>query len=156
MSQFIDKAKIAELNCEIESLRHELQNQNKELEDLKEKNSEDITELEWEVSDYRQHEAVDYEQRVETINKELENSKNKENPVEQFLATLELDDAASVAATIDQYYRKKQQPRLVIVFLLGILVPLAVWFINDFASNDQSYGTIFRQLIDNLAKFISS
>ncbi len=155
MSQFIDKAKIAELNCEIETLRHELQHQNKELEDLKEKNAEDITELEWEVSDYRQHEAVDYEQRVETISKELENSKNKENPVEQFLATLELDDAASVAATIDQFYKKKYRAQLIIFFLLGLLTPLAIWVVGDFSQADQTFRTLFDQFNSALTRLIN-
>ncbi len=155
MSQFIDKAKIAELNCEIESLRHELQNQSKELEDLKEKKAEDITELEWEVSDYRQHDEVDYNLRVKEITKELEKGNNRDNSLEQYLATLELDDAASVAATIDQFYKKKYRPQLIIFFLLGLLTPLAIWVVTDFSQADQTFRALFEHFSGAITRLIN-
>ncbi len=153
MSEFINKAEIArlshanaELNEEIESLQNELQHLRSELENLREIPPDEIKHLKEKIAAIEQREA-DYKQRITLISKEAEGTRNTDRLVEQFFSTLQLMDAAPVAAVIEKSYKNKQRSRIIIAFLLGALVALAAWLTTVLMLSDGGADTIYNNFL---------
>lgn len=158
MSEFIHRAKIAELdqtnselNKEIESLREELEDLKSELEQFREKSPDGIKQLKEIIAEHEERER-DFQQRLASLRKEAEHTRNIDGFLEHFFSTLQVIDAGPVAAAIERYYKKKQRPRMIIAFLLGVLAPLAAWLISDFMLDDRAFTTILEQFFANISK----
>lgn len=153
MSELINKAKIAEmhqinseLTREIDALREELQEQNRELEHLRGAPSEDVTQLQEKIAEYEQRER-DYQERITAIIKEADYVQDRKTLVENVFSIFQQMDASPVVAAIEQYYQQQQRPKMVIAFLVGILVPLMVLVIADV--------TILERFIEKITRFIN-
>ena len=155
MSELINKAKIAEmnkinteLNQKIESLQEALDVQSRELERLRElAPPEDITHLKEKVTAYEQRE-LSYKQNIESIIEQAKYAQNIDSLVEQLFSVLHLHDDGSIATAIDNFYKKNERSRLIIVFLLGVLVPLVTLVVTD--------ASILQQFIEKLARLINA
>lgn len=151
MSEFINKAKIAEmnkinteLNQKIESLQEALDVQDRELERLRElAPPEDITHLKEKVVASEQRE-LSYKQNMESIIEQAKNVQDIDSLIEQLFSVLQLHDDGSIADAIDKFYKKHQRSKLIIAFLLGVLMPLVVLFVADVS--------ILQQFIENLTR----
>lgn len=156
MSELIHKSKIAaleqsnfELVNEISCLKDELDVLNDEIERLKGENPDDIKQLSEKVSEYEQREA-EFKARILSITKTAENNSNKYEVVEQLLSALQVEDTAIVETLIEQYYKKKETPKKIIAFLLGVLISLVAWLIAAYLENDESYNMISKWVRDNV------
>ncbi|MBD1399278.1 hypothetical protein [Pelovirga terrestris] len=155
MSEWINKAKIAEankinteLNQKIKSLQEELDTQCRELDHLRELATpdEDITHLKEKITAYEQRKLSD-KQHIESIIEQAKHVQKVDSLVEQFFSILQVHDDGSIAVAIDKFYKKHERSKLFIVFLLGALVPLVVWVATD--------ASIIQQLIERITRLIN-
>lgn len=156
MSEFIHKAKIAaleksntELIDEISNLKIELHDLNGEIERLRGENPDDIKHLKEKVTEYEQREA-DLKERLLSIAKIAKNNNKNGEVVKQLLSTLQVEDTAIVETAIEQCYKKREVPKIIIAFLLGVLIPLVGWHIAKYLENDEFYNTIIKRIIGNI------
>ena len=156
MSELINKSKIAaleqsnfELTNEISNLENELHDLNGEIERLRGENPDDIKYLSEKVSAYEQRET-EFKGRILSITKIAKNNNNKHEVVKQLLSALQVEDTASVETSIEKYYKKRERPKIIIAFLLGVLVSLVAWLIAGYSENDEFYNTIMKWVRDNI------
>ena len=161
MSEFIHKAKIvalkqsnSELINEISNLKTKLNDLNGEIERPRGKNSDDINHLREKVTEYEQREA-EFKERILSISKEAKNNKKKDEVVKQLLSALHVVDTVIVETAIEQYYKKKGVPKIIIAFLLGVLASLVAWHIANYLENDKFYSTIIKRVIDNILQLLT-
>lgn len=156
MSELINKSRIAaleqanfELVNKITDLQDELDYLNGELERLKVEKPNDIERLSEKLSAYEQREA-ELEARILAITKIAKNHNKKGDVVRQLLTVLQGEDSAAVETLIEQHYNKKEMPKIVIAFLLGVLVSLAAWLVTGYIENDKSCDMIIKWVRDNI------
>ena len=156
MSELIHKSKIialqqsnSELINEISDLKDDLEVLSGEIERLRGENPDDIKHLSEKVSEYEQREA-EFKARILSITKTAESHNNKYEVVEQLLSALQVVDTAIVEKSIERYYKKKEAPKNIIAFLLGVLVALIAWLISGYVENDKSYDMIIKWVRDNI------
>lgn len=159
MSEFVHKTRIAsleqsnsELIDEISNLKTELHDLNIEIESLKRVNPDDIERLSEKVTECEQHEA-EFQERILSITRESKNTPPKYEVVQQLLSALQVEDTVSMETAIEQYYKKKGAPKIIIAFLLGVLVALVTWLIVDYLENDIPYNTIIKRVIDTFSNY---
>jgi len=152
MSEFIHKAKIAaleqsnaELNNEISNLKAELDDLNCEIKRFREQNPDDIQQLEAKIAEYERREA-ELKERIVSISAEAKNNNKSDGVVKALLSALQVEDATIVEAAIEQYYKKRGMPKIMVAFLLGVLVSLAIWLVSVYLENDESFNTIIEYL----------
>lgn len=155
MSELINKAKIAtlqqsndELINEILDLKDELGALRGEIDRLKGENPDEIKHLREKITEYEQSEA-EFKQRILSIFEKAKNNNQKYEVVELLLSALQVEDAANVEKSIEQYYKNKEAPKKIIAFLLGVFVALVAWLISGYTGNNKSYNTIIQWARDN-------
>ena len=58
----------------------------------------------------------------------------------------QVEDAAIVETSIEQYYKKRGVPKIIIAFLFGVLVSLVVWLISTYLDGDKFFNTIIETI----------
>ena len=152
MSEFIHKTEIAalkqanaELNKVISNLEAELHDLNCELEGLRRDNPDENKQLKERITEF-EHREADLKERILLISREAKSNHKKHVVIKQLLSALQIEDAAIVEATIEQYYKKKGGAKIIIAFLLGVLFSLVVWLISTYSENDKFYNSIIEHI----------
>jgi len=155
MSEFINKAKIAnlqhsnaELSNEISSLQIELDDLNGEVERLRGENPDDIKYLTEKITEYEQRET-EFKERILSISEEVKNNPQKHDVVKELLSLFQVMEPVNVKTAIDNYYKKKWRPKVVTSFLLGILISMISCIFVAYLENGKHYNAIIKQLINN-------
>jgi predicted nuclease with TOPRIM domain len=153
MSEFINKAKIAdlqhanaELSEEILTLKIELEDLNDEVTRLREENPDDIDHLKEKLLAYEQREK-EFKERLLTISEGVKNNPKKYDVVKGLLAIFQGTETDIVEDAIDSYYKRKWRPRVVTFFLLGILVSIISWISFMLIVKDELFSNLIHQLI---------
>ena len=127
MSEFINKARIAELNqsnaelnSELESLKKQVADQDRELEDLREKQEADKCLVEEQIMTCEKNESD--QSHLTALSRAVAQSGDISATGKQFVAILRQMNASPLATAIEKYYRRKQRPRVVVAFLAGALL----------------------------------
>ncbi|MDA3902859.1 MAG: hypothetical protein PF441_05335 [Desulfuromusa sp.] len=159
MSELIHKSKIAALNQsnyelinEISNLKTERHDLNGEIERLKGENPDDIRHLREKITEYEQREA-EFKERILSISEKAKNNNKKHEIVKQLLSALPVVDTVIVETAIEQYYKKRRAPKIIIAFLLGVLASLVAWLIAGYLENDQFYNTIIKWVKDTFYNY---
>lgn len=152
MSEFIHKTEIADLkqsNAElsnaISDLEAELHDLKCELELLRRENPDENKKLKEKITKFENREA-ELKERILLISREAKSNNKKHVVFKQLLSALEVEDAAIVEDAIDQYYKKKWVPKIIIAFLFGVLFPMVVWFIDTYSENEKFYNSIIEHI----------
>lgn len=152
MSEFIHRTEIAalkqsntKLNQVISDLEAELHDLKCELEHLRGENPDEKKQLKEKIPEFEHHEA-ELKERMLLITREAKRNNKKNVVVKQLLSALQVEDAAIVEAAIEQYYKKKEFPKIIIAFLFGVLCPLVVWWISTYSENDKLYNSIIEHI----------
>ncbi len=152
MSEFIHKSEIAalkqsnaELNNVILNLKTERYDLSCEIERLRKENPDDLKQLKERVTEY-EHREAELKKRISLISKEAKNNNKKHMVVKQLLSALPVEDAAIVEAAIEQCYKKREGPKIIVAFLFGVLVSLGFWLISIYLENDKFYDTIIEHI----------
>lgn len=158
MSEFIYKTEIAtlkqsnaELNHFIANLKTELYDLSCEFERLRKENPDDINHLKEKITEY-EHREAEFQERILSISREIKNNSNKHVAVKQLLSTLQVGDAVVVEAAIEQYYKKRGVPKIIIAFLLGIVVSLSALLLSNYLPHNETYNTIIERLTEVIGK----
>ncbi|WP_321365501.1 hypothetical protein [uncultured Desulfuromusa sp.] len=153
MSEFINKAKIAdlqhanaELRDEVETLRIELENVTAEMTGLKGTPPDEINHLREKIFAYEQREA-EFNGRILSFSKDVANSSYKGDIMSQLLSVLQVAEAGNVETAITHYYKNKWRPKIITSFLLGLLVAIVFWIVVTYLGNHQHYNEVIEQLI---------
>lgn len=156
MSEFINKAKIADLQhanaelCdEISALKIELEDLNSEMTRLREESPNDIDHLKEKIFECEQRET-EYKERFLIISEGVKNNPKKYNVVKGLLSMFQVTETDIVEAAIENYYKRKWQPRVITFFLLGILVSLVSWISFMLIVKDEYFSDIIHQLLTNI------
>ena len=156
MSEFINKAKIAdlqqanaELSREISSLKIELEELNGEIARLMEENPDEINHLREKIIELEQRET-ESEERLLTIYERVKNNPKKYDVVKGLLSIFQVTETDIVAAAIDNHYKRKWRPRVITFFLLGILVSIVSWISFMLIVKDVHFNDMIQQLTTNI------
>jgi DNA repair exonuclease SbcCD ATPase subunit len=152
MSEFIHRTKIAalkqsnvKLNQVISNLEAELHDLKCELERLRRENLDEKKQLKERIPEFEYREE-ELKEPTFSITREAKSNNKKHVVVKQLLSALQVEDAAIVEAAIEQYYKKKGVPKIIIAFLFGVLCPLVVWWISTYSENNKFYNSIIEQM----------
>jgi predicted nuclease with TOPRIM domain len=154
MSQFINKAKIAELNLnnteladELSALKEKCQKLNIEVEHLRGGGADETEALKKRLVDYELRE-FELNEQLSNIAKSMKNGTASEDIVNQLLSTLRATNCSELETAIGQHYSKMGLPRVIIAFLLGALSPLVIWHIVEFTHNGRLPDNLFNSLLN--------
>lgn len=153
MSEFINKAKIAdlqqvnaELSREISSLKIELEELNGEIVTPGEENPDEIHHLREKIIALEQRET-EFQEKLLTIFERVKNNPKKYDVVKGLLSMFQVTEVDIVEAAIDNHYKRKWRPRVITFFLLGILVSILSWISFMLIVKDVHFIEIIQQLI---------
>ena len=153
MSEFINKAKIAdlqqanaELNREISSLKIELEELNGEIARFDEENPDEIHHLREKIIALDQRET-EFQEKLLTIFERVKNNPKKYDVVKGLLSVFQVTEADIVEAAIDNHYKRKWRPRVITFFLLGVLASIVSWISFMLIVKDVHFIEIIQQLI---------
>ncbi|SEA56986.1 hypothetical protein SAMN05660420_02504 [Desulfuromusa kysingii] len=153
MSEFINKAKIADLqhanaalNDEIATLNDELARLNDEIKRQGEEPSDEIDHLREVISNY-EHCEKEFKERVLSLSTAVQNNSLEGDIVKELLAAIDLSETGSIEAAINRHFKNKWWPKVVTAFLLGILSSIIFWIIVAYLENIQHYNAMLKQLL---------
>jgi hypothetical protein len=156
MSEFVNKAKIAdlqhanaELSSEISSLKIELEELKGEIARLGEENPDEINLLREKIIALEQRET-EFKEKLLTIFEGVKNNPKKYDVVKGLLSMFQVTETGIVETAIDNHYKRKWRPRVITFFLLGILVSMVSWISMMLIVKDEHFKEIIHQLITNI------
>lgn len=152
MSEFIHKMEIAALKQSNAKLNNVISNQEAELHDLKcelerlrEEKPDEKKQLKERITEF-EHREEKLKERMLLISREAKRNNKKHVVIKQLLSALQVEDASIVEAAIEQYYKKKGVPKIIVAFLFGVLFSLVVWLIAAYSENDKFYNSIIEHI----------
>jgi len=156
MSEFINKAKIADLQHanaelinEISNLKIERDGLNTEIHRLRGENPDEVNHLRKKVTEYEERET-EFKERLLIIFEKAKSNAKKDDVVKELLSAFQVMETANVETAIDNYYKRKWRPRVITFFLLGILVSIVSWISFMLIVKDEHFSDIIHQLITNI------
>ncbi len=156
MSEFINKAKIADLQhanaelCdEISTLKIELEDLNDKVARIREENPSDIDPLKKKLFECEQRET-EYKERLVTIFEGVKNNPKKYDVVAGLLSLFQVTETDIVENALDNHYKRKWRPRVITFFLLGILVSIVSWISFMLIVKDEHFSRFIHQLLTNI------